>query len=56
MSEPSEGGLACKGCIHGKTSSCLHPDFEKRKLKPLIIAEEGTVYPPFCPLPDKYRR
>jgi hypothetical protein len=56
MSEETDNRLACWGCPYGKTSVCKHPDFENRKLKPLIIAEEGTVYPNFCPLPKKERR
>ncbi len=48
--------LHCLICPYGKTTVCTHPDFKDRKLKPFIIAEEGTEYPPFCPLPDKHRR
>ena len=44
------GELQCPKCVYKNYSHCNHPRFKRRKLKPFIIAEEGTVYPPFCPL------
>ena len=48
--------LECPNCYYIDGSKCLHPEFKKRKLKPLIIANEGEKYPGFCPLEKKNRR
>ena len=52
----TEVELECtKPCEHAHQTKpeCHHPDFEGRRFKPLIIAEEGSTHPVFCPLVKK---
>lgn len=45
--------LECDDCTHRKGSVCQHPKFNVRKVKPLILADEGERHPAFCPLKEK---
>jgi hypothetical protein len=62
MSEPvakivGKAEMACNNCEHAHYSVCRHPKFQnKNRVKPLIIAEQGSVAPPFCPLPEEEQR
>lgn len=42
--------MACDKCEHAHHIVCRHPYFQGRRVKPLIIAEQGSVVPLFCPL------
>jgi hypothetical protein len=48
-----EAELECgKPCEHAnlKTHECHHPEFDDKRFKPFLIAEQGMTHPVFCPL------